>query len=328
MAVCGVDSANCRDVAASTRTVVSTRTVEPTRMVASTREVTTRVVTSWRVAKPSGSTTSILRMTLELRPPRHEDETALRGIHAQMLEENFEFLLAEGEDWGAVLEQVTRESRGVDLPPGRVRADFLVAEVDGVIVGRTSIRYALTDLLREVGGHVGYAVAPEFRRRGHATEILRLSLERLAGAGVDRVLVTGDDTNLGSIRTIERCGGVLDDVRDVGGTVRKRRYWIDVGTQGRSRVIGDSTDPLVRAVLTSLNSLDPYDFEPGSPGGTPEDEYTSEAEDIALHLRTHRAISVDDVDAIWQHWFSRPLTEQVDTDKAERFVDELNAITI
>ena len=66
----------------------------------------------------------------------------------------------------------------------------------------------------------------------------------------------------------------------------------------------------------------------GSPGGTPEDEYTSEAEDIALHLRTHRAISVDDVDAIWQHWFSQPLTEQVDTDKAERFVEELNAITI
>lgn len=267
-------------------------------------------------------------MTLELRPPRPEDETALRGIHAQMLEEDFEFLLAEGEDWGAMLEQIARESRGVDLPPGRVRADFLVAEVGGVIVGRTSIRYALTDLLREVGGHVGYVVAPEFRRRGHATEILRLSLERLAGAGVDRVLVTCDDTNLGSIRTIESCGGVLEDVRDVGGTVRKRRYWIDAGPQGRSRVVGDSADPLVRAVLTSLNSLDPHDFEPGSPGGTPEDEYTSEAEDIALHLRTHRAISVDDVDAIWQHWFSQPLTEQVDTDKAERFVEALNTITI
>lgn len=267
-------------------------------------------------------------MTLQLRAPRLEDEAALRRLHAQLQEEDFDFLLAEGEDWGTVLAEIDREARGVDLRPGRVRAEFLVAEVDGVIVGRTSIRYALTDLLREVGGHVGYVVAPEFRRRGHATEILRLSLERLAGAGVDRVLVTCDDTNLGSIRTIESCGGVLEDVRDVGGTVRKRRYWIDAGPQGRSRVVGDSADPLVRAVLTSLNSLDPYDFEPASPGGTPEDEYTSEAEDIALHLRTHRAISVDDVDAIWQHWFSQPLTEQVDTDKAERFVDELNAITI
>ena len=40
------------------------------------------------------------------------------------------------------------------------------------------------------------------------------------------------------------------------------------------------------------------------------------------------ALERGDVDAIWQHWFSQPLTEQVDTDMAERFVDELNAIAI
>lgn len=185
-------------------------------------------------------------MTLELRPPHHEDETALRGIHAQMLEEDFEFLLAEGEDWGAVLEQIVRESRGVDLPPGRVRADFLVAEVDGVIVGRTSIRYALTDFLREVGGHVGYAVAPPFRRRGHATEILRQSLARLAQAGVERALVTCDDDNLGSIRTIERCGGELEDVRNAGADVQKRRYWIDTGGFIVMDGIRGSSDPVLR----------------------------------------------------------------------------------
>lgn len=173
-------------------------------------------------------------MTLQLRAPRPADEAALRRLHAQFQQEDFDFLLAAGEDWDAVLDEIDREALGVDLRPGRVRAEFLVAEMDGVIVGRTSIRYALTDVLREVGGHVGYAVAPEFRRRGYATEILRLSVERLAGAGVDRVLVTCDDTNLGSIRTIERCGGVLEDVRDVGGSVPKRRYWIEAAGAGQS----------------------------------------------------------------------------------------------
>lgn len=173
-------------------------------------------------------------MTLQLRAPRPEDEAVLRRLHAQFQQEDFDFLLAEGEDWDAVLAEFDREARGVDLRPGRVRAEFLVAEMDGAIVGRTSIRYALTDFLREVGGHVGYAVAPDFRRRGHATEILRLSVERLAGAGVDRVLVTCDDTNVGSIKAIERCGGVLEDVRDAGGSVPKRRYWIDAAQAGQS----------------------------------------------------------------------------------------------
>ena len=163
---------------------------------------------------------------LTLRPPTVLDEAPLRRMHEQLAEEDFPFLLAEGT-WGDILAQVRREAEGRDLPAGRVRADFLVAEVDGIPVGRVSVRHELTPFLREVGGHVGYAVAPPFRRRGHATEILRQSVQRLRGLGVDRVLVTCDDTNAASAATIERCGGVLEDVRvPADGGVPKRRYWI------------------------------------------------------------------------------------------------------
>ena len=47
--------------------------------------------------------------------------------------------------------------------------------------------------------------------------------------GHDRVLVTCDDDNIGSIKTIENNGGVLENV--VSGSdldKPKRRYWIDV----------------------------------------------------------------------------------------------------
>lgn len=44
--------------------------------------------------------------------------------------------------------------------------------------------------------------------------------------GMERVLVTCDDDNIGSARTIERCGGVLEDKRLSREGVPKRRYWI------------------------------------------------------------------------------------------------------
>ncbi|WP_151525912.1 GNAT family N-acetyltransferase [Serinicoccus kebangsaanensis] len=163
---------------------------------------------------------------LTLRPPTSQDERALRGLHEQLAAEGFDFLLADGS-WAQVLAQIEREAAGEGLPEGRVRADFLVAEVDGTPVGRVSIRHELTPFLREVGGHVGYAVAPQHRGRGHATEILRQSVARLRGLGVDPVLVTCDDDNLASATVIERCGGVLEDVRvPPGGGTAKRRYWI------------------------------------------------------------------------------------------------------
>jgi len=103
-----------------------------------------------------------------------------------------------------------------------------MAFVGDRIVGRTSIRHRLNDFLRETGGHIGYAVVPEFRRRGYATEILRQSLVIARDQiGLDRVLVTCDDENVGSIRTIEKNGGALDDVRSGPNDPKpKRRYWI------------------------------------------------------------------------------------------------------
>ncbi|QCU78715.1 GNAT family N-acetyltransferase [Citricoccus sp. SGAir0253] len=166
-------------------------------------------------------------MPLILRPPRAEDEAALRRMHEQLLADRFEVLLVDGT-WEEVLETLRREAAGVDLRPGWVRSDFLVAEVDGIPVGRVSIRHELNEQLLQVNGHVGYAVAPEHRRRGHATEILRQSVARLAALGVERVLVTCDEDNAGSAAVIEANGGVLEDVRTVGER-RVRRYWIDAG---------------------------------------------------------------------------------------------------
>ena len=100
-------------------------------------------------------------------------------------------------------------------PPARARAaTFLVAAVDGELVGRSSIRHELNDFLRREGGHIGYGVLAEHRRRGRATEMLRQSVISVAGGRRRRVLVTCDHDNVGSATVIERCGGVLHSVID------------------------------------------------------------------------------------------------------------------
>ncbi len=110
-------------------------------------------------------------------------------------------------------------------PTGWVTGTYLWMVDDttdgGEVVGRISLRHELTPWLLEVGGHIGYAVRPSARRRGHATRALALMLPIAAGHGLDRVLVTCDVDNEGSRRVLEANGGVLEDVR---GT--KRRYWI------------------------------------------------------------------------------------------------------
>lgn len=167
-------------------------------------------------------------MTLRLRRPQPEDESQALALHESGEREDFDVLLGSGTYLERIV-QWERESRGEDLPPGRVAADFLFAEVGEDIVGRVSIRHDLNPFLLDVGGHIGYFVAPQFRRQGYATEILRQSLEWLRNLDVERALVTCDDDNLGSIGTIEANGGQLEDVRDQGsGHPAKRRYWIDL----------------------------------------------------------------------------------------------------
>ena len=93
---------------------------------------------------------------------------------------------------------------------------------DATWLGRIQLRQRLNDRLLNTGGHIGYDVAPEHRRRGHATAMLRAMLVLAAkGYGIDKVLVTCEMANVASRRVIEGCGGVLEDQRD--GLLR---FWV------------------------------------------------------------------------------------------------------
>jgi len=166
--------------------------------------------------------------------PREDEEDEFLRAHRATTPDVPSFLhyYEEGMSFPRYLERLKQCARGERLPPGHVASTFLFAFDGSRIVGRATIRHALNDFLLRVGGHIGYVVVPEFRRRGYATDMLRQSLQIAnRDLGFTRVLVTCDDDNVGSIKTIEKNGGVLEDVvtgRDLPKP--KRRYWIDVHT--------------------------------------------------------------------------------------------------
>ena len=168
-----------------------------------------------------------------LRPLSFSDEEQARMAHVELAQDAFDFLLdlERGEPWPAYLARLESLRLGVVVPKGWVPATFLVAEVDGQVIGRVSIRHQLNPYLADVAGHVGVGVRPGFRRRGYATAILRQSLSVAAATGLAHVLVTCDANNVGAINAIEDCGGVLENVAAARGSVRKCRFWVNVSSR-------------------------------------------------------------------------------------------------
>jgi predicted acetyltransferase len=105
---------------------------------------------------------------------------------------------------------------------------FLVVRHRADIVGECPIRHHLTPALEDVGGHIGYQIAPSARRHGYATRALALALPEARTLGLERVLLTCNADNLPSVRVIERNGGTLasESFSTITGTL-VRRYWIE-----------------------------------------------------------------------------------------------------
>jgi Predicted acetyltransferase len=93
------------------------------------------------------------------------------------------------------------------------------------IYGAVQIRHELNEHLLKLGGHIGYGVRPTERRKGLATTMLALSLDKAKAIGLERVLITCDKNNIGSAKTIMKNGGVLEDEIVDEGRVTQR-YWI------------------------------------------------------------------------------------------------------
>ncbi|WP_070119365.1 GNAT family N-acetyltransferase [Bacillus marinisedimentorum] len=133
------------------------------------------------------------------------------------------------EDFEAMIRSLEDQAEGKGLPEGWVPDStyWLVGE-DMKVLGAVNIRHSLTEQLKNAGGHIGYGIRPSERRKGYATRLLALSLEKAGEIGIGKVLVVCDEDNIASAKTIQNNGGVPDDdyVEEDGNIVK--RFWIDV----------------------------------------------------------------------------------------------------
>jgi predicted acetyltransferase len=151
----------------------------------------------------------------EWGPGAHEDGFGLRPSDE----------VDSGAGFAAWVARLTDQSdRTRPVEAGRVHCTYRwIVEGDRVL-GGIALRHELNDRLMLLG-HIGYGIRPSARRRGLATWALGQMARAL---GLDRVLVICQDGNVPSAKTIERHGGVVEEVLDTEyGSLR--RYWITIG---------------------------------------------------------------------------------------------------
>ncbi|MFD1676245.1 GNAT family N-acetyltransferase [Alicyclobacillus fodiniaquatilis] len=132
-------------------------------------------------------------------------------------------------DFQGMIEFLLKNEKGEQLPDGWVPdSTYWMVTGERRIVGVVNIRHGLTEQLLNRGGHIGYGIRPSERRKGYATKLLSLALEKARELGLEKVLVVCDEWNVGSEKTIRKNGGVQDTsyVEDDGNVIL--RFWIDL----------------------------------------------------------------------------------------------------
>ena len=116
--------------------------------------------------------------------------------------------------------------------PGFVPAStYFALDVErNVIVGAVNIRHYLNDYLLSGGGHIGDGIRPSERRKGYATEMIGLALLKCKELGIDRVLMSCSQDNIGSKKTILSNGGVFYGTYLEEGIINEK-FWIDISAK-------------------------------------------------------------------------------------------------
>lgn len=161
-------------------------------------------------------------------------------------------------DFDKWLEKIQNDLSVDTIDKDRIPATLYltIRKSDKKIVGNVQIRHFLNEKLLNYGGHIGDSVRPSERRKGYATEQIRLALGKCKELGIDNVLMDCDKTNIGSAKAIQNNGGVLENEIYVENEL-VQRYWISL----KKRFVANPNNmKIVKKGILKIKSFNNSDF--------------------------------------------------------------------
>lgn len=190
---------------------------------------------------------------------------------------------------------------------------LFVREFDNRLVGMIQVRHYFNDFLEKFGGHIGYSIRPDERRKGYAKKMLAMVLPFCKEIGLEKVLISCVDGNVGSEKTIRANGGVYEStVLEPDRNVNLKRFWItttesmtfDCGFQKEDNWFRYRAAAIIveeDCVLFAGNEIDDYLYSIG--GGVHVNETAEDAVIREVFEETGVHYEVDRLAVIHENFF-------------------------
>lgn len=155
------------------------------------------------------------------------------------------------KDFDKWLEKVQNDLSPETIDKDRIPSTLYltIRKSDNKIVGNVQIRHKLNEKLLLYGGHIGDSVRPSERRKGYATEQIRLALKKCKELGIDNVKMDCKKNNIGSAKSIQNNGGILENEVYIDNEL-VQRYWISLKKRYADRHVRNKSNNTIYKIMS------------------------------------------------------------------------------
>lgn len=134
------------------------------------------------------------------------------------------------EYFNEMLKRVNDIKNGVNLDGYSSSTTYWLYDTEkDLIIGAGNLRDELVGESGKIWGHIGFGIRPSERKKGYATLLLKLMLDKSKEKMLNNVIASAYEGNIGSWKTMEKCGFTFKETvveEETGLPVRVYSYKI------------------------------------------------------------------------------------------------------